>query len=64
MNARGETKVNPMIAFMFLQMAFKAWNNFSSDIVANGKDKFAKTVSSVSESEDDDIDSEYDEEND
>ncbi|EAR95184.2 cation channel family protein (macronuclear) [Tetrahymena thermophila SB210] len=33
---KGQKKANPMIAFMFLQMSFKAWQNYSVEKTAKG----------------------------
>ncbi|KAL4505974.1 hypothetical protein ABPG72_013735 [Tetrahymena utriculariae] len=49
---KGQKKANPMIAFMFLQMSFKAWSNYSKVKIANGKangEQEEKSNSSFSE---------------
>lgn len=69
--AGNQKKVNPLMAFMFLQMTFKAWNNYSIRLAENNEDKYAPSViseepedvESIQEEDEDDVDynAEYEE---
>ncbi|KAL4480370.1 hypothetical protein ABPG74_020886 [Tetrahymena malaccensis] len=61
---KGQKKANPMIAFMFLQMSFKAWSNYSKVKIANGKPDGEQEENSNSSSSEESYSSEEEQFND